>query len=120
MQENFNQEKVQGIVKLVKNIIILVFSVELIGFLCLLPSMVSLYGWADGWFKALFLSISAFCNAGFDILGTTSTQFASLSVVAQNSLVILPIMFLVIIGGIGYIVLFDIGKKFQGEKFSLH
>lgn len=120
MQENFNQEKVQGIVKLVKNIIILVFSVELIGFLCLLPSMVSLYGWADGWFKALFLSISAFCNAGFDILGTTSTQFASLSVVAQNSLVILPIMFLVIIGGIGYIVLFDIGKKFKGEKFSLH
>lgn len=120
MQENFNQEKVQGIVKLVKNIIILVFTVEFIGFLCLLPSMVNLYGWADGWFKALFLSISAFCNAGFDILGTTSTQFASLSVVAQNSLIILPIMFLVIIGGIGYLVIFDIGKKFKGQKFSLH
>ncbi len=120
MQESFNQDKVQGIVKLVKHVIILVFTVELIGFVCLAPSLINIYGWGDGIFKALFLSISSFCNAGFDILGTTSTQFAGLSIFAQNTLIILPIMFLIVIGGLGYVVLFDIGKKFKHEKLSLH
>ena len=120
MQESLNQENVQGIVKLVKNIIILVFTTELIGFLCLAPSFINLYGWTDGLFKALFLAISAFCNAGFDNLGTVDSQFSNLSIFAQNSLVLLPVMLLVVIGGIGFIVLFDIGKKIKGEKLSLH
>lgn len=120
MQESFNQENVQGIVKLVKNVIILVFTVELIGFVCLLPSFVQMYGWGDGIFKSIFLSISSFCNAGFDILGSVGTEFTSLSVVAQKIFIILPIMFLIVIGGIGYVVLFDIGKRFKGQKMSLH
>ena len=120
MKESFNQENVQGIVKLVKNVIILVFTVEIIGFLCLAPSLVKIYGWEDGLFKALFLSISSFCNAGFDNLGTTSTQFASLSIFSQNILILLPIIFLIVIGGLGFVVLFDIGKKFKHEKLSLH
>ena len=120
IQESLNQDKVQGVVKLVKNIIQLVFIVEFIGFLCLAPSMVSIYGWGDGLFKALFLSISAFCNAGFDILGTSTTQFASLAPFAQSALILLPIMFLIVIGGIGFIVIFDIGKRFKGQKLSLH
>ncbi|MBQ9792321.1 MAG: Trk family potassium uptake protein [Clostridia bacterium] len=120
MQESFNQENVQGIVKLVKNVIILVFAVEFIGFLCLAPSLVNMYGWSSGLFKALFLAISAFCNAGFDVLGTTSTQFANLNVVAQNALILLPIMLLIVIGGLGYVVLFDIGKKFKHKKLTLH
>lgn len=120
IQESLNQEKVQGVVKLVKNIIILVFITEIIGFLCLAPSLINIYGWGDGVFKSLFLSISAFCNAGFDILGTSSTQFAGLSIFAHNALIILPIMFLIVIGGIGYVVLFDIGKKFKGQKLSFY
>ena len=120
MQESFNQENVQGIVKLVKNVIILVFTVELIGFVCLLPSLIPMYGWGDGLFKSLFLSVSAFCNAGFDVLGTVGTEFTSLSLFAQKTFMILPIMFLIVIGGIGYIVLFDIGKRFKGQKMSLH
>lgn len=120
IQESLNQENIQGVVKLVKNIIILVFVIEFIGFLCLAPSLVSIYGWGDGLFKALFLSISAFCNAGFDILGTTSTQFASLSIFAQKAFILLPIMFLIVVGGLGYVVLFEIGKKFKKHKLSFH
>ncbi len=119
IQESFNQENIQGMVKLIKKIIILVFSIEFIGFICLAPSMVNIYGWGSGLFKALFLSISAFCNAGHDILGTTSTQFTSLSAFAQNVFVLLPIMFLIVLGGLGYLVLFEIGKKFKKEKISL-
>lgn len=120
MQESFNQENVQGIVKLVKNVIILVFTVELIGFICLAPSLVEIYGLGNGLFKALFLSISSFCNSGFDVFGTTSTQFASLGIFAQKALIILPVMFLIVVGGLGYVVLFDIGKKFKHQKLTLH
>lgn len=120
IQESLNQDNVQGIVKLVKNIIILVFVTEAIGILALAPSMIINYGWGQGIFKSIFLSISAFCNAGFDILGSSSEPLVSLSGFASNALVILPIMFLIIIGGIGYVVLFDIGGKFKKKKMSLH
>ncbi len=121
IQESLNQDKNQGIVKMVKNIVILVFCIEFVGFLCLLPSMVNLFGWGKGTFSALFLSVSAFCNAGFDILGTETTAFASLAPFAQNSLILLPIMLLIVIGGIGFVVLFDIGDKFkQKKKMSFH
>ena len=120
IQESLNQDNVQGIVKLVKNIIILVFVTELIGSLLLAPSLIINYGWGDGIFKSIFTSISAFCNAGFDIMGNSENMFVSLSGFANNVLVILPIMFLIIIGGIGYVVLFDIGGKFKKKKMSLH
>lgn len=120
IQESLNQDNVQGIVKLVRNIIILVFVTEFIGAVALAPSMITTFGWGDGIFKSIFMSISAFCNAGFDIMGTTENAFVSLSGFASNVFIILPIMFLIIIGGIGYVVLFDIGGKFKKKKMSLH
>lgn len=119
IQESLNQDKVQGVVKLIKNIIITVFVIEFLGFVCLSPSMISLYGWGDGLFKALFLAISAFCNAGFDNLGTVGAEFTSISSFAQNTLILLPIMLLIVIGGIGFVVIFDIGKRFKGQKLAL-
>lgn len=120
IQESLNQDNVQGIVRLVKNIIILVFVTELIGVVALAPSMIINYGWGEGIFKSFFMSISAFCNAGFDILGSETNSYVSLSIFAQNVFVILPIMFLIIIGGIGYVVLFDFGNVFKKKKLSLH
>lgn len=120
IQESLNQDNVQGIVKLVRNIIILVFVTEFIGAVALAPSMITTFGWGNGIFKSIFMSISAFCNAGFDIMGTTENAFVSLSGFASNVFIILPIMFLIIIGGIGYVVLFDIGGKFKKKKMSLH
>ncbi len=119
IQESLNQDKVQGVVKLIKNIIITVFVIEFLGFVCLSPSMISLYGWGDGLFKALFLAISAFCNAGFDNLGTVGAEFTSISSFAQNTLILLPIILLIVIGGIGFVVIFDIGKRFKGQKLAL-
>lgn len=116
IQESLNQDSNQGIVKLVKNIIIMVLIIEACGFICLAPSMIVNLGWGKGLFSALFLSISAFCNAGFDVLGTESTMFQNLAPFSQNVLVLLPIMLLIVIGGIGYLVLFDIGNKFKKDK----
>ena len=104
IKESLNQEGVQGVVKFVKKTIIFVFAVELIGFLCLLPSFVNIYGWGQGIFKSLFISVSAFCNAGFDNLGSGVVAFESLSAFAQNALVLLPIMLLIVVGGIGFLL----------------
>lgn len=121
LQESLNKDETQGVVKLIKRILILVFTVEFFGFVCLAPSMISKFGFLSGCFKAMFLSVSAFCNAGFDILGTSSTQFMSLAPFARVSLVLLPIMFLIVIGGLGYIVIFDVGGKlFKKSKLSFH
>lgn len=122
LQESLNEDSTQGIVILIKKIALIVFSIEGVGFMLLLPSMIIQYGGA-GVFKAMFLSVSAFCNAGFDVMGTTGLQFQSLAPFAQNVLVLLPIMFLIVFGGIGYSVILEIVGKFNKETkkaFSFH
>ena len=121
IQESLNQESVQGIVKLVKNIIFLVFSIELLGFLFLMPSMIKLFGVAQGIFKALFTTISAFCNAGFDVFGANILgESLSLSNFAESILVLLPTAFLIVLGGVGYKVLFDFAKPFKRRSMAFH
>lgn len=122
LQESLNKDSNQGVVVLIKRIATVVFSIEGVGFLLLLPSMVISYGTA-GIFKALFISISAFCNAGFDVLGTTGTEFQNLAPFAQNVFVLLPVMFLIVLGGIGYTVILECTGKFNNETkkpFSFH
>ena len=116
LQESLNQDTSQGIVILLKKIAKIVFIIEGIGFACLLPSMIISYGWLDGMFKALFLSISAFCNAGFDVLGTVGMEFSNLEPFARTFYVLLPIMFLIVLGGIGYAVISEVVSKFKPGK----
>ena len=115
LQESLNRDFNQGVVKLLKQIAIVIFSIEGVGFILLLPSMIASYG-AAGIFKAIFLSISAFCNAGFDILGTAGTEFSSLAPFAKNVFVLLPIMFLIVLGGIGYAVILECFGKIKKEN----
>ncbi|MBQ8468299.1 MAG: Trk family potassium uptake protein [Clostridia bacterium] len=116
LQESLNQDTSQGMVVLIKKIAIIVFIIEGIGFVCLLPSMIISYGWGGGVFNALFLSISAFCNAGFDVLGTVGMEFTNLAPFAKAAYVLLPIMFLIVLGGIGYATIVEIAGKFKKDK----
>lgn len=124
LQESLNQDTSQGIVLLIKKIAKIVFIIEGVGFVCLLPSMIISYGFFDGLFKALFLSISAFCNAGFDVLGTVGMEFSNLESFAKTAYVLLPIMFLIVLGGIGYAVIAEIASKFkrseEKKKLTFH
>lgn len=120
LQESLNKDNTQGVVKMVKKIIITIFSIEFVGFLLLTPSMVAFTGnfW-KGCFNALFLSISAFCNAGFDPLGLKTPELSSLISLNNNAFVLIPIMLLIVSGGIGFIVLFDIFNfKRKGQKLA--
>lgn len=91
---------------------------ESLGFLLLLPVFVPEYG-AEGIFISIFLSISAFCNAGFDILGRTQS-YVSLMGYASNWYVQGIIMFLIVAGGLGFLVWHDLGQWRKTHHLSIH
>ena len=91
---------------------------EGLGFLLLLPIFVPEYG-AEGIFISIFLSISAFCNAGFDILGRTQS-YVSLMGYASDWYVQGIIMFLIVAGGLGFLVWHDLGQWRKTHHLSIH
>ena len=107
MQEAISAPQVGGIVKLTKFIVITALSVELAGAFSLLPVFVPVYGWGRGIWFSVFHAVSAFCNAGFDLLGE-SMPFASMTGFSQNVLVNVVMILLITVGGIGFLVWNDI------------
>lgn len=119
IQESLNKDTLQGVVKFIKKSIIITFIIEGIGALLLLYSTTTYFGhFGKGLFGAIFLSVSAFCNAGFDILGNEQAQFLSLSNFTSDILMLLPIMFLVVLGGIGFVVLIDGFKNIKTKQHT--
>lgn len=99
-------------------IVILAFGVELIGAI-LLTIGFCIEGYSFGkslWF-GIFHSISAFCNAGFDVVSLTGTSLTSIN---DNYLVLITLALLIGIGGIGFIVLIDISENKRFRRLSLH
>ena len=115
MQEAISAPQVGGIIKLTKFIIITTFTVELAGVLFLLPVFVPIYGWGRGIWFSVFHAVSAFCNAGFDLLGE-GIPFSSMTGFAQNALVNVVVILLITVGGIGFLVWNDI--RMHGIHFS--
>ena len=98
---------VGGIVRLTRFILKGTFLVELLGALALLPVFCRDYGLRGVW-MSVFHSVSAFCNAGFDILGRTDSSYPSLTAYAADPLVNIVIMLLIIVGGIGFLTWDDV------------
>mgnify|MGYP004577661137 FL=1 len=107
MQDAISAPKVGGIVRLTRFILKGTFLIEATGAVLLLPAFLSDYG-VKGIWLAVFHSISAFCNAGFDILGTATHTFSSLMRYSGSILVNVVIMLLIITGGIGFLTWDDI------------
>lgn len=107
MQDAISAPKVGGIVRLTKFFLRGTFFVELLGALVMLPVFCRDYGWHGIW-MAVFHSVSAFCNAGFDILGTNNNLYPSLTGYVQNPVINITIMLLIITGGIGFLTWDDI------------
>lgn len=105
---------------LVKRITIFVIAIEATGALLLSIRFIPEFGIKTGIYYGFFHSISAFCNAGFDLMGRYG-QFSSLTPYMSDSLVILTISSLIFIGGLGFVVWNDILLyKLNYKKYSLH
>ena len=107
MQDAISAPKVGGVVRLTQFILRGTFLIELLGAAAMLPIFCRDYGWRGIW-MAVFHSISAFCNAGFDILGTENNLYPSLTGYTGSPIINITIMLLIVIGGIGFLTWDDI------------
>ena len=109
MQDAISAHQVGGIVRFTGFILKGIFLFELLGALVLMTVFIPEYGLKGIWL-AVFHSISAFCNAGFDLMGTKS-PYSSLTSYADHPVVNITIMLLIIIGGIGFLTWQDIRQN---------
>ncbi|MDD3026999.1 MAG: potassium transporter TrkG [Erysipelotrichaceae bacterium] len=119
LQESLNQKTLNGLGDFVKRILRFTLVVELLGAFALSFQFIPEFGLAKGIYYSVFHSISSFCNAGFDLLGSSS-----LIGYATNYYVNVVIALLIITGGLGFIVWFELYDSFLKErkrhaKFSL-
>lgn len=115
IHEQMNEESFSGMVRLIIFVLKSTFLIESIGAVLLSFTFIPEFGLKKGIFYSIFHSVSAYCNAGFDILGEES-----LSKYSNSILVLLPIASLIILGGIGFNVFIDILKKKNYKKLRLH
>lgn len=119
MQEAISAPKVGGIVRLTGFVLKGTFLVEFTAAFIMMPVFVKDFG-AKGIWMAIFHSISAFCNAGFDLMGTENVKYASLTSYISHPLINITIMLLIIIGGIGFLTWEDILKnKFRIKSYRM-
>ena len=107
MQEAMAAPKMGGIVRLTGFILRAVFLVEAVGAVLLAPAFCRDFGLKGVW-MAVFHSGSAFCNAGFDLLGAPGAEYASLTAYRADPLVNSVIMALIVVGGIGFLTWDDV------------
>ena len=98
---------VGGVVRLTAFVVKGCFIIELIGVLALLPVFCRDYG-AEGIWLAIFHSVSAFCNAGFDLMGDKTGAFSSFTGYAAQPVVNATLILLIVVGGIGFLVWEDV------------
>lgn len=120
IQESLNQKDLSGLVKLTRYIIMMTFAIEGIGALLLSMVFIPKLGLIKGIWYSVFHSISAFCNAGFDLMSPISGEYSSLMYFVDNSLINLVICGLIVLGGIGFPVLLDVINNKKYSKLNVH
>ena len=119
MQEAVSAHHLGGIVRLTKFILKTTVCIELIGAALLLPTFIRDFGMMRGIWYALFHSVSAFCNAGFDLIGVKE-PFSSLTSYSSQPFFNFTVMALIMIGGIGFLTWEDIkNNKFHFRKYRM-
>ncbi len=114
LKEQLNVESLEGMIVLFKYVLAFTFGTEILGAFLLSIKFIPLYGAGKGVWYAVFHSISAFCNAGFDILGDSIFPFR------EDLLINLTLSFLVIVGGLGFVVTSELFRRRSFKKLSTH
>ena len=119
MQESISAPKIGGIVRLTLFVLLMTFLFELTGALAMMPEFIARFGPRGIW-MSIFHSISAFCNAGFDIMGNDGGAYSSLSLFRVSPLVNIVVMLLITIGGIGYLTWDDVRENgFRLKRYRM-
>ena len=119
MQDAISAPMLGGIVRLTKFVVRGTAIVETAGAVAMMPVFIRDFG-AKGIWLSFFHSISAFCNAGFDLLGTPDNKFQSLTDDAADPLINTVIVLLIVLGGIGFLTWRDVvTNKFRFKRYRM-
>jgi trk system potassium uptake protein len=116
MQEAMNTFKIEGLIKMLQYVIGFTVMIQVFGALILSTQFIPELGIRKGIFFSIFHSVSAFCNAGFDLNG----NFNSLTGYSNNSIILLTLSFLIIIGGLGFTVIIELYNYKKRKKLSIN
>lgn len=116
MQEAMNYFSLSGLVKMAKYILTFTFIVEGIGALLLFTQFIHDFTLGKAIYYSIFHSISAFCNAGFDLMG----NFSSITSYSNNTVFMLTISSIIVIAGLGFYVWIDLYNYKESKRLSLH
>ena len=120
LMQSSGSMQLEGVQKLIRHILLGTLCFEGLGAAVLAIRFIPKYGLWEGIYNSIFHSVSAFCNAGFDLMGKES-PFSSLTTYHNDPLVLITVMLLVVIGGLGFIVWSDIKHhRFRLKRYSLH
>lgn len=120
LKESVGSINIGNVKKLSRSAVMFTACCELVGAVILSARFVPLAGWKRGIYMSVFTSISAFCNAGFDLMGMFSAS-SSLTTVNDDPVILITVMLLIVFGGLGFFVWEDMREnKFQMKRFSLH
>lgn len=118
MQESVSAEDGVGAWKYAKFILCVALCTEAAGMILLLPAFCGRFG-AKGIWYAFFHAVSAYCNAGFDLMGAETGQFSSLGGFVSSSLVNITISLLILCGGLGFSVWGDVFTKKKVKRYGV-
>lgn len=119
MQNSISAPAVGGIIKFTGFVIKGTAIIEGLGAVAMMPVFIKEYGLKGIW-MAVFHSVSAFCNAGFDIMGTPENRFASMTSFSSHIYINIILMLLIVIGGIGFLTWRDVvTHRFHFKKYRM-
>lgn len=118
LQSALSAPQIGGIIRLTSFIFKATIIIEMIGALLMFPRFMKDFGITKGIYYSVFHSISAFCNAGFDLMGDVS-KFSSLTKYQSDIMINITIMLLILIGGLGFLIWKDIvDYRFDIKRYS--
>ena len=118
LQSALSAPQIGGIIRLTSFIFKATIIIEMMGALLMFPSFMKDFGITKGIYYSVFHSISAFCNAGFDLMGDVS-KFSSLTKYQSDIMINITIMLLILIGGLGFLIWRDVvNYKFDFKRYS--
>ena len=112
---SYNVDRFDSARIMIRRVFMGTFVAEGIGAVLLCFRFVPMLG-ARGVFKSIFTSVSAFCNAGFDLMGDVSGEGTSMMYFADDPLVTLTLAFLIILGGVGFLVFHDVANLVRHRR----
>jgi len=119
MMESMNLDEMDGVVTLVKRVLIGTLLFELAGAIILSVHFIPEFGWGGGIWRGVFLAVSAFCNAGFHLMGTHG-MFSGMETFAGSPVVLFTMAILILVGSTGFYVWGDILNRRRLKRFHIY